>query len=100
MIRINIEYPAASGRRFGWVKHVTSVDMTKGDGWAFLGEFLKEGENDLPADAVLVKKVPTGSARNQGWDGIVMRADGTELGRFDWHRQFLSMRDCVKEALA
>ena len=109
-IRIRYEVPVGSGRRRGWGKVVTSVDTTKTNGYAFEGEFLGDGEVDLPLGTVIVEKYPAGSVKNSYWQWTVGRvseageiehetADGkSEKWAFYWEReQFLSFRDRVAE---
>ena len=96
--------PTASGRRRGWSKYVTDVDTSKRNGYAFDGAFLREGENELPAGAVIVQKSPGGSVRNSTWEWEV----GTlqENGKIDWGEEswgaqsFLSFRDTVAVLVA
>jgi hypothetical protein len=52
-------------RRRHWAKIVSSVDETKGTGWAFVGEFVADGGiQDLPAGAVLLLYGERGSNTN------------------------------------
>jgi len=105
-VRIRPEIATGSGRRKGWIKHVTSVDTSKSNGYAFGGDFLTPGrETDLPVGAILVRVDPRGSAKN-GWkEGHVLRleADGdlTEItyDGLDWYKDFLTIRDTVIKAL-
>lgn len=104
-IRIRPKAGTASGRRTGWIKHVTEIDATKTNGYAFGGEFLKSGvEAELPAGAVLLYCDPFGSVKN-GWKEArvtKLQADGTEheiLEYTDWRDDFLTIRDAVEGAL-
>ena len=96
--------PTASGRREGWGKHVTTVDTTKSNGFAFEGEFLCKGENELPEGAVVVQKRHTGSVKNFSWEWELGSVQ--ESGKIAWReetwgaRSFLSFRNAVAEALA
>ena len=95
--------PKASGQRQGWARHVTSVDTTKADGYAFEGEFLRKGENELTAGAVLVQKRHTGSVKNFSWEWELGSVQ--ENGKIAWREEtwgaksFLSFREAVAEAL-
>ena len=92
-----------SYRRRGWGKHITFVDTTKRDGYAFEGEFLREGENELLAGSVVVQKRPTGSNRNASWEWELGSVQ--ESGEIAWREEildvnsFLSFREAVAEAL-
>lgn len=102
-VRIVIENPTASGHRLGWSKHVTFVDSTKTNGYAFGGKFLNNGEYDLPLGAVVVEKAPSGPANRPSDTGYCYRVapDGPERldEGLDWDKQFLTFRDLVADAL-
>lgn len=103
MTRISIENPVGSGRRQGWWKRVINVDTSKSNGYAFDGNFLGEGEHDLPVGSILINKSPTGSVKRGSNEGNCYRVGETDLefiGSFDWHDHFLSFRDLVSDALA
>ena len=103
-VRIKIANDTASGRRTGWTKHVTAVDETKANGYAFEGEFIDDGQHEIDAGSVLISKDPKGSAKNGyhvGCVGIV-RADGAidwTTPCDDWRKNFLDLRDAVAAAL-
>ena len=103
MIRIHITHSRASGKRRGWHKHVTGVDTTKRNGYAFDGQFLASGEQDLPLGAIVIEQEPTGSVKNWGKRGIAYEVTPDGLEEFarcdDWTREFLTFRDAVAEAL-
>lgn len=107
MVRIKIKNEINSGKRSGWTKHVTNVDMTKTNGYAFEGEFIPGGkEIELPVGAILIQKNPEGSVKNGWWEAEVFRLseDGTLIDlapdtKYDWKDDFLSFRDLVAEAL-
>jgi len=103
-MRITYQKPTASGRRTGWAKHVTGVDQTKTNGYAFEGEFLDVGESDLPLGAIVVEQYPTGSVRNGNPEGRIYRVTDEGLREIDegyhWREQFLSLRDAVAKALS
>lgn len=103
-IRFRIVNETNSGRRSGWTKHVTAVDTSKHNGYAFDGPFLRAGENELPVGSIIIQKNPEGSVKN-GWDSArcyVVTADGLETvsDGMDWREDFLSFRDVVAEYLA
>lgn len=111
-----------SGKRRGWIKHVTAVDPEGTDGYAVSGEFLRSGtEVELPEGAVILKVNPEGSVNNN-WKSahvLVLRdagdgsaeedyllggpekiVDGEEgVGLANWYSDFLSVRDALEEAL-
>ena len=105
-VRVKIQNETASGRREGWTKLVTGVDTTITNGYAFAGDFLRDGaEHDLPVGAILVQCNPQGSVKN-GWkSGVCLRvqADGSLLRLhnkdYDWRDDFLSFRDLVADEL-
>ena len=110
--RVRIECPTASRRRTGWTKLVTSVDKSKSNGYAFEGEWLDDGEYDLPVGAVVIAKAPGGS-RSRPYDiGLCYRVteDGLVQTNEDagqswehghnWRESFLTFRDHVAEQLA
>jgi hypothetical protein len=101
--RIKLAYPTGSGNRRGWWKHVTSVDLTKKDGYSLIGPFLKEGENDLPLGAILICQYPTGSA-NRGWPKAnayrVTEGEDVCFAKCEhWFKEFLSFRDAIAAEL-
>lgn len=102
-VRTTLPHITASGGRRGWYKLVTSVDVTKSNGYAFEGDFLKSGvELDLPVGSVIISKDPTGSVKNGGHDGYIYVIDEAEFGyseKFNWDRNFLSFRDEVANYL-
>jgi hypothetical protein len=107
MVRVKIENEKNSGNRKGWSKLVTSVDVTKTDGYAFAGIFLNDNtETDVPVGSVVVQKNPEGSVKN-GWESgscYVIGSDGklytTHSGVYKWKEQFLSLRDRVVKVMA
>lgn len=100
MPRITMHAPTASGRRRGFHRHVTAVDSSRKDGYAFEGEFLPDGrEVDLPDAAVLVRKSPSGSVKNarDEWAVGVVLPDGRTLWSEEYRREaFLTFRDAVE----
>jgi hypothetical protein len=109
-VRVYIDIPTASGRRKGWWKHVSGVNRTAKGGYAVSGEFLDEGQVDLPVGAVLVRCSPEGSVKN-GWkaarvyimqpDGLqVVRGDGCDRdGDFDLWKETPALLDTIEQAL-
>jgi hypothetical protein len=102
-IRIRISASTNSGHRRGWFKHVTSVDTTKKNGYAFNGSFLRDGENDLPIGSIIVEQYPTGSVKNGVNKGIAYTVQESGLVQFasceNFHRNFLSFRDTIADSL-
>lgn len=98
-VRINLTNETASGRREGWSKLVTAVDTTKTNGYAFEGEFLGNGEHDLPIRSIVIQKNPVGSLKNGGHQAeCFLVCESGELfktGTFDWKTGFLTFRDHV-----
>ena len=110
-LRFRPQIAIASGGRIGWMKHVTAVDMDKENDYAFSGEFLHNGRlTELPAGSVIIDVQPRGSARCE-WkacDVYVLREDQNGEGGFedqnpdnvfDWHDNFLLIRDLVNKLL-
>ena len=103
-IRIRPAIETASGRRTGWIKQVTSVDPNGRNGYAFGGEFLRDGvEVDLPVGSILVRVDPEGSVKNAWQSGHILKLedDGemVELADGDWKDDFLGLRDAATEAM-
>jgi len=101
---IEIRNETNSGRRTGWTRRVTAVDVTKSNGYAFEGEFLNEGEVDLNPGDVLIQKNPMGSVKNAWHEGVCIVVDNNgnlhDVGdKYDWKEQFLSFRNLVAEQL-
>jgi hypothetical protein len=117
MVRFNVTTSAASGGRTGWMKHVTSVDLAKKDGYAFGGRFLNENEQyELPVGSIVIEKEPTGSVKNGSWEANIWRVVATPQIRGDgsptanphlelvnyyksWSKNFLDFRDEVAQEL-
>lgn len=100
-VRVVLTNEHASGNRKGWTKLIKKIDMTKANGYAFEGDFLSDGEHNLPIGGVLIQKNPGGSVKNGYSDGVclVVRADGTlgTTGVYDWKKEFLSFLDHVAD---
>ena len=103
MPRIKIGMARNSGNRIGWMKHVTSVDTTKTNGYAFDGDFIpNDTEFEIPAGAIVVACNPEGSVKNNWKSGHIYRveSDGSLTpieSDFNWRKEFLTLRDKVAE---
>ena len=77
-IIVNYHPTRASGGRKGWAKCVTAVDPKRRNGYAFSGDFLHAGENELPVGATIIAKDPAGSVKNSFhvWRLGYVAADG------------------------
>lgn len=115
-IRYRPSAGTASGRRTGWIKHVTSVSPGARDGHGVHGTFLKDGQLvELPVGAIILKVDVSRDWQSahvyrlsQGEDGEakLMPLTGTEgsaitprLRYLDWRRDFLLVRDALAAAL-
>lgn len=102
-VTVNFEPIRASGNRKSWAKHVTSVDTSQRGGYAFIGDFLDVGENSLPAGAVVLEVIPTGSAKNGGKTAHVQTVDIdgslTVVDEYDYDHHQISLRDCINGLL-
>lgn len=103
MPKVNIQnkyVKDAFGVRRGWTKLVKDVDTTKDNGFAFLGNFLSSGIQDLPIGSILVQKNPEGNFK-QGWHSAVclqVLPDGrlrVVSQGLSWSRDFLRFREIV-----
>lgn len=104
--RIRIVKPRATRGRVGWLKVVESVDRTQKNGYAFDGDFLQEGLNDLRIGAVVIQCEPTGSLRHPAKefsvgcvvDGKIKWLETGNGWTRSWDREdFLDFRDLVAE---
>lgn len=110
-IRTTVKAATASGGRTSWFKMVTAVDLSKTNGYAFEGDFVKIGvEVEVELGAILIEKEPCGSVKNPHNEGNIWRVveDETDNGRghhlelvesWSWEKSFLSFRDAVAKAL-
>ena len=102
-VRIAVKKSTASGHRAGWWKQITGIDATKTNGYALQGEFLRDGEHDLPLGALVVENWPTGSARSGGESAELFRVGPEGLSSIaqckNWRQEFLSFRDAISAAL-
>lgn len=105
MARLKISVDHESGRRVGWARHVTAVDSSKRDGYAFDGEFIPEDtEVDLSEGAVVLKCQPRGSVAHGYKIGQVFVIENGQLVQkgddyYDWRKEFLTLRDLVADLL-
>jgi hypothetical protein len=110
-IRTIIRPATTSGNRKSWLKIVTRVDTSKTNGYAFEGEFLKEGiEIEVPVGAIVIEKEPTGSVKNSSHTWNVYRISPIQIQEVrnpslefleDFKESnFLSFRDYVAGLLA
>jgi len=105
-ITVAIEVPLVGDeRRKHWAKLVSNVDQSKGDGWAYDGEFIADGGiQDVDAPAVLLVYGEKGSRTNPTSEArvYVVNTDATlslrqtATGRA-WAR---TLRDTVADLVA
>lgn len=96
----------ATGKRRGWMKHITGCDPDGHNGYALRGEFLSSGhEVELPAGALILRVDPRGTIR-QGWERARLyrlQQDGkmTSLlgGGVNWRKDFTKLRNAVIDSL-
>ncbi len=85
-----------------WAKKIISVDCTKKDGFAFIGEFLGWGEVELCEGDVVLQAGMIGSYNNAVYTGIVcqvIEGELTEIDSYNYKREFVSMRNKIEELL-
>ena len=103
-IIVNYHPTRASGGRKGWAKCVTAVDTKPRDGYAFSGDFLYAGENELPVGATIIAKDPAGSVKNSFhvWRlGYVAANGAIEWDKREWElSEFISFRNLVADRVA
>ena len=82
---------------------VTSVDVTKTNGYAFTGEFLQDGEHDLEIGTVVLQIEAGGSYRHPETEAVVYRVQKNgelvEFARLNYKTQFISLRDEIANLL-
>lgn len=99
-VRIAIKAPFGSGGRRGWIKLVTGVNVSAGNGYALEGSLLADKEHNIPVGSILLEQCPTGSVKSPSQTAYAYRveADGS-LARVtdghDWRTQMLSLIDAV-----
>jgi len=101
-VTIKTEY--ASGNRKSWWKVVTSIDASQRGGYAFEGDFLQDGERELPVGSLLLHVTHQGSAKNGYQDGnlFAVEADGTLreiVTGLNWREQSVTLRKAAEEYL-
>lgn len=102
-VTIKTEY--ASGNRKSWWKIVTGIDASQRGGYAFEGDFLQEGERELPIGSLLLHVTHCGSAKNGYQDGAlysVADSDGSlrEIASgLNWREQSVTLRKAAEEYL-
>ena len=103
-IIVNYHPTRASGGRRGWAKCVTAVDPKLRNGYAFSGDFLHAGENELPVGATIIAKDPAGSVNNSFhvWRLGHVAGDGAiEWDKREWEQsEFISFRNLVADRVA
>lgn len=106
-VRVRISLGTASGGRTGWAKQLTGIDATQRGGYAFLGDFLREGLYDLPVGTLILDVFPNGSARKGGKGAILWTADATAPDGLrklaetsDWPAESVVIQDAAVKALA
>lgn len=101
-ITINLEHIGDPKKGKQWSKYVKSIDEGKNNGFAFQGDFLREGEVELPTGATVLRVGFLGSWKNGCLKAEVdkVTAEGLkEVKRFDYSGQFVSLKKCVQESL-
>lgn len=100
-MRFTIKSEHYSGNRKSWYKAVESVDQTKGNGYAFSGNFVPTNQEiEYPEGTIIIECQPTGSVKHGGKMGVIHRVtnEGLEsIGEYDYEKEFLSFRDAVAE---
>ena len=98
--RVNIGGNPKKGKCYA--KQVTSVDLTKTNGYALEGNFLKEREYDFKEGDILLFVEEEGSWKHHSSIGTVMRVEGGEMQKkkvFDYFEEFLTLRDYIATLL-
>lgn len=101
-VRVKEKRPTGSGRRVGWNRVFTHVDVSLPGGWAFQGRYLDERQTDLKIGSVVVGQIPVGSVRTGfHWRvGTVTAAGSVEWEERTWPlTQLLDFRDRVQVLL-
>jgi len=104
---------ARKGLRNPFAKLVTSVDMSRTNGYAFEGKFLRVGQEiDLPEGSIVLINKSNGSWKYKHNTAYVCRVEAQEpdgscdatkqqnlnvLKQFDYVGEFLSLRDYLAE---
>lgn len=103
MITIKTEY--SSGNSKSWCKLVTGIDSAQRGGYAFEGDFLSEGEHELPEGSLILHVTHGGGVKNglQYGNLYKVEADGNLseiVTSLDWHEQWVTLRKTAEEYLA
>lgn len=102
-VTIKTEY--ASGNRKSWWKIITDIDASQRGGYAFGGDFLSEGERELPVGSLLLHVTHCGSANRGYQEGTLfaVEADGSlrEITiALNWREQSVTLRKAAEGYLA
>lgn len=105
MITINIKTEYTSGNRKSWWKLVTGIDSSQRGGYAFEGDFLSEGEHELPQGSLLLHVTHGGSVKNgcQYGNLFTVEADGSIreiVSGLNWREQSVTLRKTAEEYIA
>lgn len=100
---IKTEY--ASGNRKSWWKIITDIDSNQRGGYAFDGDFLQDGERELPVGSLLLHVTHAGSVKNGYQEGnlYAVEADGSLreiVTGLNWREHFVTLRKAAEDYLA
>ncbi|MBT0160696.1 hypothetical protein G4O51_12020 [Candidatus Bathyarchaeota archaeon A05DMB-2] len=85
-----------------YARVVESVDTTKTNGYAFQGKFLREGETELPEGTIVLFVEEVGSWKHHYSEATikqVTREGLTKIATYNYHKEFISLRDKIAELL-
>lgn len=104
-VTVTVKTEHASGGRQSWWKHITATDASQRGGYAFAGEFLRDGEYEFPVGALLLHVTHQGSAKSgyQVGNLYAVDADGQlrEIAAgLNWREQSVSLRKAADEYLS
>lgn len=99
-VRIKIDGYSTSGDRKSWFKTIKEVDLSKKDGYAFIGNFLTpDKEYDLKEGTIIIEKRPEGSVKHYSYSAHIYVVENQDIilkkSYNDWYKDFLSFRDEV-----
>jgi hypothetical protein len=102
---VTITTEHASGNRKSWWKVVTDIDASQRGGYAFGGDFLQEGEREIPVGSLLLHVTHHGSVKNGYQEGSLyaVEADGSlrEITTgLNWREQSVTLRKAAEDYLA
>src|SRR5690606_35513908 len=109
MVKAIVEIPAKKDdRKKSWAKALESVDVTKSNGYAFVGNWLRRGEKaELPVGSFVLTYDEPGSMKNWYPEVVLYRVteDGLEMvheykGDYRERSWALSVRDDIAAILA